>query len=274
MTLTEETRDEWSASQYLKFRNQRTHAAFDLVGQLPLFSPARVVDLGCGPGNSTAVLASRFPDADISGVDSSPDMLDRARRTLPRIHFVQADLRTYEPDAEPCVDLLFSNAAFHWMRRGERLHTIIRLLKTQKPGCVFAFQMPDYHNEPSHRAMRDTARAEGPWREYFQKLDVQDRPELDPIESPSEYYNALIPYCDKVDVWHTYYQHVMEGPRDIVEWVKGSGLQPFLNVLPNAVLRDDFLQAYEMRLEAAYPRLADGKIMLRYPRIFVIALRK
>jgi len=269
-----QTRDEWSAAQYLKFRNQRTHAAFDLVGQLPLFSPARVIDLGCGPGNSTEVLASRFPDADISGVDSSSDMLDRARRTLPRIRFVQADVRTYDLAPGPGVDLLFSNAVFHWMRRGERVRTIIRLLKTQTAGNVFAFQMPDYHEEPSHRAMREIAAAEGSWRKYFQGLDAEDRPELDPIESPAEYYNMLIPYCDRVDVWHTCYQHVMNGPRDIVEWVKGSGLQPFLNALPEGVVRNDYLQAYEKRLEEVYSRLADGKIMLRYPRLFVVAVRK
>jgi trans-aconitate 2-methyltransferase len=267
-----QTSRDWSATQYLKFGNERTRAVHDLVSQLPLSSPGRIIDLGCGPGNSTSVLASRFPDAKISGVDSSPDMLSKARRALPNMDFCQGDLRTYEP--EPAADLLFSNAVLHWLRQDDRIPTILRLLKTQAAGGVFAFQVPDNYGEPSHRAMRETAAAEGPWQEYFQKLRPEDRPALDPIESPAEYYGALIPHCEKVDIWHTYYQHIMPGPRDIVEWVKGTGLQPFVNALPEGEVRNGYLKAYEKRLGEVYPRLVDGKVMLRYPRLFIVAVRK
>jgi len=263
---------DWSASQYLKFGSERTRAVQDLVSQLPSTAPRRVVDLGCGPGNSTAVLSSRYPDATVSGVDSSPDMLSTARATLPDVDFQQADLLTYTP--EPGADLLFSNAVFHWLRREDRIPTMLRLLDTQQPGGVFAFQVPDNCEEPSHRAMRETAGRPGPWRQYFQNLGPKDRPALDPIESPAEFYNAFAPHCQKIDVWHTFYQHIMSGPDGIVEWVKGTGLQPFLNALPGGGVRDAYLKAYEERLGEVYPRLADGKVMLRYPRLFFIAVKK
>ena len=260
---------DWSATQYLKFGNERTRAVHDLVAQLPLGSPARIIDLGCGPGNSTSVLTARFPDANTSGVDSSPDMLSKARQTLPGVSFEQSDLTTYEP--EPGADLLFSNAVFHWLRRAQRIPTVVRLLRTQKPGGVLAFQVPDNHDEPSHRAMRETA-ASGPWKASFEAL--ADRPDLDPTEAPGEYYNALIPHCTTVNIWHTLYHHVLSGPGDIVEWVKGTGLQPFVNAVPEGELRDGYLRAYQERVAELYPALADGKVMLTYPRLFVVCVRK
>ncbi|ROV95985.1 hypothetical protein VMCG_07953 [Cytospora schulzeri] len=263
---------DWSATQYLKFGNERTRAVRDLVSQLPLSSPRRIIDLGCGPGNSTAVLAARFPAAKISGMDSSPDMLSKARQAMPDAEFFQDDLKTFEP--EPGTDLLFSNAVFQWLRTEDRIPTIVRLLKTQDPGGVLAFQVPDNYEEPSHRAMRETALLDGPWREHFLELSADQRPDLDPIETPNDYYDALVPYCEKVDIWHVFYQHVMEAPSSIVEWVKGTGLMPFLNALPTQEVRDEYLKAYEQRLDDLYPRLADGKVMLRYPRLFVVATRK
>ena len=263
---------DWSANQYLKFGNERTRAVRELVSQIPLSRPERIVDVGCGPGNSTAVLAARFPDSKISGMDSSPDMLDKARKAMPGVEFVQGDLTTYAPEAG--ADLIFGNAVFHWLRQEDRIPTILRLLKTQRPGGVLAFQVPDNYEEPTHRAMRETALLDGPWFEHFQALPADQRPEFDPIETPADYYNALIPLCDKVDIWHTLYQHPLDSPTSIVEWVKGSGLQPFLNALPDKEVRDQYLKAYEQRIAELHPKLADGKVLLRYPRLFVIATRK
>lgn len=263
---------DWSANQYLKFGDERTRAVRELVAQIPLSDPARIVDVGCGPGNSTAVLAARFPGARISGMDSSPDMLDKARRAMPGVDFERGDLKTYEP--EPGADLVFGNAVFHWLRLEERIPTILRLLRTQRPGGVLALQVPDNYEEPTHRAMRETALLDGPWTRHFQALPADQRPDFDPVETPADYYNALIPLCDKVDIWHTLYQHPLDSPASIVEWVKGSGLQPFLNALPDQEVRDEYLKAYEKRIAELYPRLADGKVLLRYPRLFVIATRK
>lgn len=282
---TRTSKQDWSATQYLKFGDQRTRPVRDLVAQLP-HSPKRIIDIGCGPGNSTAVLAARYPDAAITGVDASPDMIRQARAAgLPSatVDFVQADLRTLTLPQQPGtatrqpVDLLFSNAVFHWLRADERIPTVLRLLQTLlPPGGTLAFQVPDNYDEPSHKAMRETAFLDGPWTPYFQSLPAAQRPDLDPIETPDTWYNALAPHCATIDVWHTFYQHVLPGPGAIVEWVKGTGLMPFLNALPDNDdgVREAYLKAYEHRLGEVYPPLADGKVLLKYPRLFVVATRR
>ncbi|KAK4096661.1 S-adenosyl-L-methionine-dependent methyltransferase [Parathielavia hyrcaniae] len=264
----------WSPDQYLLFSNARNRPIHDLIAFLgPGFAPSRIVDLGSGPANSTEILAKRFPSASIAGVDSSPAMLAKARATLPNTTFTLADLRDYDP-APGTVDLLFANAVFHWLRRPERIPTITRLLLTQ-PSGVLAFQMPDNYMEPSHLAMRETAASAGPWRPYFEALAPEQRPDLDPIESYLDYYDALKPHCRAVETWTTRYVHVLDdGHAGIVEWVKGTGLQPFVNALPTeGGVREAFVAAYKKRLEEVYPLAADGKVLLAYPRRFVAAFR-
>lgn len=287
---------DWSATQYLKFGSERTRAVRDLVANIPLQSPRRIIDLGCGPGNSTAVLAARWPAARLSGVDSSPDMLARARASLPGVELERGDLRTWQPpggaggggrgvDGGGRADLLFSNAVLHWLRRADRVPTALRLLRDGLAGGgVLALQVPDNHEEPSHRAMREVALGrDGPWRAHFEAALAAApagaggggwRPDLDPVEPPAEWYDALAPACARVDVWHVLYQHVLEGPGAIVEWVRGTGLMPFLGALPAGEVRDAYARAYEERLAEVYPRRADGKVMLRYPRLFVVATKK
>ncbi|KAL2022219.1 hypothetical protein VTK56DRAFT_5829 [Thermocarpiscus australiensis] len=265
---------DWSPDQYLLFRANRDRVIHDLIAFFERdYAPERIVDLGCGPGNSTEILKQHFPNAQkITGVDSSPAMLAKARQTLPDVEFLHADVRTYEP--EPGTDLLFANAVFQWVRRAERIPAITRLLRTLPPARgVLALQMPDNYDEPSHRAMREAAAAPGPWRAHFEALPAEDRPERDPLEPVMEYYNALTPHCRAVELWTTHYQHVLDGHGQIVEWVKGTGLQPFMNALPEGEVREAFLAEYRRRLERAYPTAEDGKVLLAYPRRFVVAFR-
>ncbi|SPQ26501.1 2bf7d858-b451-49b1-99a6-5d1f57f3ce64 [Thermothielavioides terrestris] len=274
---------DWSPDQYLLFRDARNRPVQDLITFLgPDYSPKRIVDLGCGPGNSTELLAARYPSAHISGVDSSPAMVAKARATLPSIAFSEADLRTYTP--EPGTDLLFANAVFQWLRRRERIPTITRLLLTQQPGRgVLALQMPDNYDEPSHRAMREAAAAPGPWTPYFARFsrdsdsgsgNDSSTPDRDPLETPLEYYNALRPHCRAVETWTTRYVHVLAGHEQIVEWVRGTGLQPFLHALPaEGGVREAFVAEYRRRLEREYPLAVDGSVLLEYPRRFVVAFR-
>jgi trans-aconitate 2-methyltransferase len=150
--------EDWSAKQYLKFEDERTRPPRDLLAQVPLDSPERVVDLGCGPGNSTELLIKRFPHAEVIGVDSSPDMLRQAREQLPRCRFVEGDLASWMP--EQGADLLFGNAVFHWMPHHAKV--LARLLQSLRPGGVLAVQMPDNTNEPALMLMEKVA-ASGPW---------------------------------------------------------------------------------------------------------------
>jgi len=257
---------DWSAAQYLKFNAERTRPSRDLLSQVPLSSPGRIVDLGCGPGNSTEVLVAHYPHSHISGMDSSPDMIAKAKGTLPEIEFTLDDLSTYR-SKEP-VDLFFSNAVFQWIPAADRIRIVTDLLQTQPSGGVFAFQVPDNFTEPSHEAMRAVA-ADGPWASLLDRL----KPAREPFQSPQQLYDEIGPFCSSVNIWHTYYQHVLDSHEAIVEWVKGTGLRPFIDPLSKEE-RDSFLARYLERLKQIYPVSHDGKVLLRYPRLFLVAVRK
>lgn len=255
--------NDWSAAQYLKFKDERTQPARDLLARVPLQAPKRIVDLGCGPGNSTAVLESRYPDAHLVGMDSSPDMIRKAQSTLPHLEFSVADLNSYKPQS--AVDLYYSNAVFQWLGKKERIEVIKRLMETQPSGGVFAFQVPDNLNEPSHVLMRETAQS-GPWAA---KLRTVGR---DTFQSPQEIYDQLKPTCAEVNLFHTSYYHSLENHEDIIEWVKGTGLRPYVDPL-DAQEKEAFLEEYLRRLKAVYPSSVDGRVLLRYPRLFVVAIK-
>jgi trans-aconitate 2-methyltransferase len=255
--------DDWSARQYLKFEDERTRPPRDLLAQVPLHRPTRVVDLGCGPGNSTELLIERFPSAQVVGLDSSPDMLAQARKRLPSTTFVQADLATWVP-GEP-TDLLFGNAVFQWVP--EHTAVFARLMGALPDGGVLAVQMPDNTDEPCLALMREVA-GEGSWAGNL-ALAAAARDELPRVR---DYYDLLRPLSRHLDIWHITYNHVMAGPEGITEWFKGSALRPFLNALEGG-LRNDFLAAYTAEVAKAYPACRDGKVLLRFPRLFILAVK-
>lgn len=256
---------DWSAKQYLKFEDQRTMPVRDLLAKVPLTSPRRIIDLGCGPGNSTAVLAERYPDSTIIGMDSSPDMLKKAKTALPKLEFMEADLSTYTPDHS--ADLLFSNAVFHWLQPQQRIQIMQKLLTSSKSGSVLALQIPDNTLEPSHALMRSAATEEGT------KAGLEDSNSLNhAFPRPEQLYNELKPLCSHVEIWRTVYNHILDNHQAIVEWVKGTGLRPFIDPLSETE-RKKFLGSYLKKLEQSYESLNDGKVMLQYPRLFVVAVR-
>jgi len=216
------TPTDWNAAQYLKFEDDRTRPARDLLAQVPLQKPRAAVDLGCGPGNSTELLVNRFPEALVTGLDSSADMLQQARKRLPKCAFLEADLETWHP--EPATDLLFANAVFQWVPNHELV--LRHLIEALPQGGVLAVQMPDNTREPSHLLMREVAN-KGPWANHPALADAS-RTDL---PSPEHYYDLLKPHCRHLDIWHTIYNHVMASPAAIVEWFKGSALRPFLSAL-------------------------------------------
>lgn len=254
---------DWSAQQYLKFEDERTRPPRDLLAQVPLARPRRVVDLGCGPGNSTELLIERFPDADVIGLDSSPDMLSQARERLPGRTFVQADISSWSPGAE--TDLVFGNAVFQWVP--DHPAVLRRLLSAVPDGGVLAVQMPDNTGEPALALMRKVA-AEGSWSAN-RALNDAGRSDL---PTPGGYYDLLKPQCSHLDVWHIHYNHVMANHEAIVEWFKGSGLRPYLNALDTEASRK-FLAAYTAEITKAYPARYDGKVMLKFPRLFIVAVK-
>jgi trans-aconitate 2-methyltransferase len=249
--------EDWSAHQYLKFEDERTRPPRDLLAQVPLNAPRRVADLGCGPGNSTELLVDRFPGAEVVGVDSSPDMLRQARERLPRCTFVEGDLSNWMPGQ--ATELLFGNAVFQWVP--DHPNVLARLLQALPPGGVLAVQMPDNTREPAHVLM-DKVAASGPWSGKI----ANDLPR------PEDYYDRLRPLCRHLDIWHTHYQHVMANHLGVVEWFKGSALRPFLAPL-DAREREAFTAKYADEIALAYPARYDGKVLLKFPRLFIVAVR-
>lgn len=250
----------WDDTQYLKFGEERTRAARELLVRVPLARAERVVDLGCGPGNSTALLRERWPEARLSGVDNSAEMLERARRDFPSIDWVLGDAGSHAPP-EP-VDLMFANAVLHWLPDHAALFPA--LIEKVKKGGVLAVQMPLSSAEPSHRLMREVRARLMP-----------GRPEVEgatPVAKAPFYYDLLAPRAASVDVWRTTYEQVMPDAAAIVEWVKGTGLRPYLDDLTESE-RASYLAEYRAAIDLAYRPQVDGKRLFSFPRLFIVAVR-
>jgi len=253
----------WDPSQYLKFASPRLRPALDLLARIPLAAPATVVDLGCGAGNVSRHLAARWPGARITGVDSSPEMLAAARQALPQIRWVEADLGSWRPDAK--VDLLYSNAALHWLPDHATLFP--RLLDELAPDGVLAVQMPRNFGAPSHTSVAAAARA-GPWRATLEPM-LQPPP----VHAPGFYHDLLAPDCAALDIWETEYLQVLEGEHAVAEWTRGTWLGPFLDALEGE-MRAGFERAYVRLVDAHYPRRADGTTLFPFRRLFIVATRR
>lgn len=254
----------WDAAQYLRFAGERARPALDLLGRIPdRLAPRRIVDLGCGTGEITLALKARWPEAEVTGLDSSEAMLDKARALGPGVAWIQADIAGWSVHAP--VDLIFSNAALQWLDGHEALFP--RLLAALAPGGVLAVQMPRNFAAPSHRLMRETA-AEAPWAERLRAIL-----RTEPVLPPERYYHLLAPLTSDLDLWESEYLHVLDGETPVLDWVKGTGLRPLLDALTDAHERTAFLARYQARLAEAYPRRRDGRTLFPFRRLFLIARR-
>ena len=255
--------NDWNPNLYMKFEDERMLAARDLLARLPLATAGLVYDLGCGPGNSAELLSRRYPDAQIIGLDTSEAMLAHARTRTPRARFVREDIADWAPDELP--DLIFANAALQFLPDHDRLFP--RLASYLAPGGMLAVQMPSTARESSHALMRMIA-AEGPWSSRLVPV-AKTQPLIADFE---DYYEWLRPVASRVDVWMTTYVHALEGPQGIADWFAGSTLQPFLERLDDDE-RCEFIARYRDGLRDAYPARSDGKVLLAYPRLFIVATR-
>ena len=252
---------DWNSQLYMKFEPQRTRAARDLLSHIVDIAPKLLFDIGCGPGNSTELLRNAFPNARIVGVDCSSNMLDVARARVPTAEFLQEDAEFWSPSEK--ADVIFANATLHFLPNHHR--HIERYVANLTPGGCFAVQMPYNMQEASHAAMRMIS-ADGPWADRLVPI-AKTRVIVGP---PEEYYALLTPSCRSFDVWQTIYFHSLEGPDNIVEWFEGAELQPFLAPL-NPHEAKAFLARYREELTKAYAPQPDGRILLRYPRLFFVA---
>lgn len=259
---------DWEPALYSRFERERTRPARDLLAQCELGDPAsggrlRIVDLGCGPGNSTALLRERFPDADILGIDTSPAMLDAARRRLPDCRFEGGDIGALGDLGR--FDLVFTNAALQWVPDHPRL--LPALFALVAPGGLFAAQVPDNLADPSQTEMRRIA-ADPEFAPWLTDID-EARTDIAPREA---IYDMLAGAGAVADVWTTVYNHPLPDAAAITQWFRSTGLRPFLDPLPDEA-RARFEARYTQAVDAAYPPRADGSRLLAFPRLFWTARR-
>ena len=249
----------WDPDRYLRYADERGRPFVELIARVQA-DPRTVVDLGCGPGNLTALLAERWPDAQVRGVDSSAEMIASARRDVAGIDFEVADLREWLNRGER-ADLVVSNATLQWLPD----HVELLPALVEAAGEWLAFQVPGNFDEPSHTIRTELA-AEPAYAEHTRDVAVPDSRE------PVEYLELLTDLGWAVDAWETTYLHVLEGDEDAVfTWVSGTGARPTLQALPDD-LRPLFEEELKRRLREAYPS-KDGRVVMPFRRIFVVAQR-
>ncbi|MGB8365712.1 MAG: trans-aconitate 2-methyltransferase [Rhizomicrobium sp.] len=247
----------WDPNTYLAFGEERTRPARELLARIAVLHPTRIVDLGCGPGNSTALLAARWPDAQLEGVDNSAEMLAQARDSKIAARWTRTDIASWNP-GWPC-DVIFSNAALQWLPDHARL--LPRLVSYLAEGGVFAFQVPRNFDEPCHVLIREVA-ALAPWRTRL--AAVRDWWN---VLAPEAYFEILEPYAAAIDIWETRYVQVLEGEDAVYRWMCGTGLRPFADALDDEQ-RSAFLAEYRRRVGLAYPQRSSGVTLYPFQRLF------
>ncbi len=250
----------WDPAQYLKFADHRLRPAVDLLNRIDADAPGEVYDLGAGTGNVTRLLKARWPGARVTGVDASKEMLAKASAAAPEIAWHHADLATWRPERP--ADVIYSNATLHWLVDHERVFR--ELMAAVAPGGVLAVQMPRNFSAPSHTSISEAALS-GPWRS---KLEPLLRPA--PVNDPAFYYGVLAPLAAALDIWESEYLQVLEGEDSVKEWTKGTWLKPLLDALGEPE-RSAFEAAYAKLVARAYPRRADGRTLLPFRRLFIVA---
>ena len=250
----------WDANQYLKFENQRTLPAIDLANRIKDLAPATVLDIGCGPGNSTNIVKKAFPDADVIGIDSSQDMIEKAKLNYPDITFKLLDANSLTER----YDVIFSNACLQWIP--DHAHLIPYLIKDHlNDGGVIAVQIPMNGEEPLFRIIREVA---GNAKWGFSEEPHNNARTLQPIE----YYSILEDCSSSFQIWETVYYHNLPSHKALVEWVNGTRIRPYL-----AQLDDEMGKRFEDEIvekaKAAYPVMNSGEVILKFRRFFFVAIK-
>ena len=259
----------WDPGQYLKYSSERLRPALDLLARVSLAAPATIVDLGCGAGNVTAFLAERWPRSRIVGVDSSKEMLTKARAAAGgavKQEWIEADIATWTPGE--AVDVVYSNAALHWQDDHARL--LPRIFDWVAPGGNLAVQMPDQFAAPSHTALAEVV-ATARWRDRLGPLRRASS-----VLPAAGYFRLLAAAAERVDAWTTEYLHVLPASRDgvhpVAAWLKGTAMTPFLAAL-DADEAAQFIGDVSTRVAESYPPLSDGRVLFAFRRVFLVAAR-
>ena len=251
----------WDPKSYLQFKDHRTRPASELIGRIKLKTPEKIYDLGCGPGNSTALLRRRWPDAEITGIDSSQDMLLEAKDLEIGAHWRLENIEVWKPKTKP--HLIFSNAALQWLGNHEELFS--RLLGFLKPGGVLAVQMPRNFTSPSHTIIQRVVE-DGPWSDRLKHVR-----NFEPVGQPEDYYNVLADNAEPIDIWETEYVQALAGEDAVFSWLSATALLPFVSELKGRE-QSDFVARCRRELGAVYRPRDDNVTLFSFRRLFIVAV--
>ena len=251
----------WDPKGYLAFEYQRTRPARDLAAQIDLSEPERIIDIGCGPGNSTKVLKDRWPDAEITGLDNSAEMLNKARVTVAGVRWILSDAAEWKTTES--FDIVFSNATLHWIPDHDQI--VKQLFSLVEPKGVLAVQIPSTYDSPFHGALLEVSGLP----EWIRKVEGS-RYRIT-YHDETFYYNLLSSLTNRLDLWTTTYFHILENHQNIVEWYSSTSLKPYLERLQTREEKEDFCKQILDRCKAQYPVQPDGKIAFPFKRLFFTA---
>ena len=250
----------WNPNLYLRFKKERTQPSIDLVKRIESDSPKRIVDIGCGPGNSTEVLRKRWESSEIIGVDNSREMIEKAKESYPEGRWLLSDVYDLDP-ADP-YDIVFSNAALQWIPNHERL--IPHLLSLVGKGGVLAFQVPNNQDSGIHQNLCETI-LEPRFREYTGRVS-----HILNYRSGPYYYDLLAAKVAELEMWETTYYHILDNHEELLNWYKSTGMRPYLEGLPENLV-EDFVASVRDKCRERYALQSDGKVIYRFNRLFAIA---
>ncbi len=256
---------DWSPERYMRFSEERAFAGRDLAARIRVEAPSRVMDLGCGPGNSVEPLARRWPKAEITGLDSSPAMIETARKAHPEMRWILADAASYEPDGT--YDVVSSSGTIQWIEDHETLFA--RWFACLTPGGALATHIPRFDLMPASPAIAEAARDKR-WSARLSAL-----PDPFTFHDAGFYYDLFMKLgAIGYEAWETSYVHVMDSHRAIADMLRATALRPCLAALESEAEREDFVAAYAEAIARAYPSCADGKVLFPFRRLFFIAYKE
>jgi len=254
---------DWNPEQYLKFKNERTQPSMDLVSRIKIEKADFIIDIGCGPGNSTQILRQRWPSAEIVGIDRSEEMIKKAREDYPDPKWFIADAASFNSDL--LYDIVFSNATLQWIPHHEIL--VPNLFKLVRSKGALTVQIPADNESPLHKALLSASRNDH-WHRYTRGCD-----KLLHYQSSDYYYNLLTPLASEIELWETTYYHILPSHQGLIEWYKSTGMRPFLDRLPDEESKMKFEKDVLERCKDNYKIQNNGKILYPFKRIFFIAYK-
>jgi trans-aconitate 2-methyltransferase len=252
---------DWNPELYLKFNKERTQPSIDLVSRIDFDSPAKIIDIGCGPGNSTQVLIARWPNADITGVDNSPAMIEKAKKDYPFQNWQILDAGKDEINAK--YDIVFSNATIQWIPNHMQLLKKFHFMLSERG--LIAIQVPLFWDMPLGKAIAAIA-LDNHWNSITKEVT-----DLFTIHNHSFYYDTLSELFHSIDIWESDYIHILDSHLSILDMIRSTGLKPFLERLKSDQDKKDFINLVLTEIKKDYPLQKNGMVLFPFKRLFFIA---